>query len=290
MTEFAAESANHSANVPPPEAFKANRVLLIWFSTLMAGYMMFSDVGLGDLPVVLLVLSVLWFMARRDDSGLLSLTSANKSVSVGTMVGVFLLSLFAGTGIGTFFSVFAPQQLIAINLSASASSRDFVLSLLTTGLLSPFSQEYVFRWVALRAFAKVRSPLFAVLFSASLFALVHGSPVYAAYAFPMGFIMGLFIFKTRQFWAAVLVHAALNIYVVVATQLDIDPFRNLEVAATPLIGVAGLIGTLGAMLLAVRWLGLPSRHVETRGRLWSGSLVMFILISVTVSVLVTVSV
>ena len=195
-------------------------------------------------------------------------------------------------GLGVFFDMFAPQQVAAVTSSGSVSSTDFALSLLTIGLLFPFCEEYIFRWAVLRAFVKVRSPLFAVLFSASLFALAHGSLVYAAMVFPVGFMLGLLVLKTGQFWSAVLVHAALNIYVVViqfvTAPSQVEP---TEIAATPWsMGVAGLVVALGALFLAVRWLGLPSRRVEVRGRLWSGSLVAYVLIVVASSILVTISV
>ena len=290
MTEFAAEKIGSSDYTPLPEAFRSNRGLLIWFFTMGVGYAIFPSTRWGELLAIFLALGVLWFMARRDDSGLLSLASASKSVGVGAVVGILLLTLLAQVGLGIFFSVFAPQQLDATALLPSVSMGEFAFSLLTVGLLIPFCEEYIFRWVVLRGFARVRSPLFAVLFSAFLFALGHGTPVYVAVIFPLGFMLGLLVLKTGQLWSAVLVHAALNTYVLVTTQFDLDPLRHLEIPTTPLVAVGGLMVALGALLLAARWLGLPSRRAETRGRLWSGSLVIFILMSVAVSILMTVSV
>ena len=267
--------------------FGANRILLIWFGTLLIGYTLIPETLWTDLLVGIAVLAALWILARVSKSPFFGLEDANRSVNLVAVAGIFLLSFIAEYGLGTFFEAFFPQQIEAVWLSGTPSSKEFVLALLTTGLITPFYEEYIFRWVTLRAFASVRSPLFAALFSTLLFALAHGSFVYAAIVFPVGFMLALFVLKTRQLWSAVLVHVLSNVYALFVAQFATGDYA--QVAVTPLEGVVGLCAALIALLLAVWWLGFPSSRADTRGRLWSGSLIAFIAICLALSVIVTVS-
>ena len=113
-----------------------------------------------------------------------------------------------------------------------------MLALLTTGLIAPFYEEYIFRWVLLRAYASVRSPLFAALFSTLMFALPHGSFLYAVMVFPLGFMLALFVLKTGRLWSAILIHTLANMGVLFAVQFADKSYS--QTTTTPLQGVIGL--------------------------------------------------
>ena len=272
------------------DVFAVNRILLVWFLAFSGAYVILPEADWTDLFVAVGMVCTLWLLTKRGKNRFLSLAGIRKKVNLIAVVGILLLSLLAETGLILFFEAFAPQQLDAIALVQTPSTRAFILALLSIGLLTPFIEEYLFRWVMLRAFASVRSPLFAALFSSFLFALAHGSPVYAVIVFPMGFMLALFVLKTRQLGVAVLVHILFNIYALTVTQFLMVPETSTEVLATPLVGVGGLAIALGALLLAILWLGFPSRKASTRGPLWSASLVLFILINAAFSIVVTFSV
>ena len=274
------------ANVPG--VIGANRILPIWLLTSIIGYALLPEMLWTDLLVGISVLAVLWILAKTSKSHFFDLKDTNRTIDVIAIACILLLSFVAEYGLGTFFEAFFPQQIEAVWSSEIPSIRGFIFALLTTGLIVPFYEEYIFRWVTLRAFASVRSPLFAALFSTILFALPHGSFIYAAIVFPIGFMLALFVLKTRQLWSAVLVHVLANMYTLFVTQFGTE--NNVQTVVTPLEGVTGLCAAFVTLLLAVRWLGLPSSQADARGRLWSGSLVAFIAISLFFSIIVTISI
>ncbi len=80
-----------------------------------------------------------------------------------------------------------------------------LLYFLSVAILPPLVEELLFRGVILRGLLRFGSR-FAVLASASLFAVLHGNVPQMVFAFFCGLMMGLLVVKTGNIWTSVAVH------------------------------------------------------------------------------------
>jgi hypothetical protein len=190
--------------------------------------------------------------------------------------GGLLLGLIANEGVLFFFGAFAPQFLSVVPQLTPNSLFDGIFLYVAVSLLVPFYEEFCFRYLAVDSYTRARSPIFAVIFTSILFALVHGSVAHSLAVLPIGFILALIMMKTQQFWTVVAIHAFNNILSLVAAN-----FGMYEVTNNPVLGIAGLLATIIASWLAIKWLGLPQKQESTkRDKLWSASLVIVVALSV----------
>lgn len=86
-----------------------------------------------------------------------------------------------------------------------------VLSLISTVILAPLSEELVCRGVIYRLAGKI-SPRFWVanVVQAIAFGILHGNLVQGVYAFVLGLVLGLVYGRFQNIWLCMLLHAAMN--------------------------------------------------------------------------------
>lgn len=135
----------------------------------------------------------------------------------------------------------AVRQSLGLPLPAQLLSWPLVLAL---AVPAPWAEELLFRPVLQRAFATLWRPGAALLATALLFGLVHGSLVRFPETFLLGLFSGVVFLKTGNYWLCVLFHALANVlgpalWPVAARQ---------PVLFHPLIGLA-----LTAAALALAW-------------------------------------
>lgn len=90
------------------------------------------------------------------------------------------------------------------------------LGLLLYGLVSPFSEEVLFRGILYGGARKTSGRKAAVFFSGILFAVYHGNVVQGIYAFVLGVLLACIYEKAGSIWAAVLFHGVGNAAVFLA--------------------------------------------------------------------------
>ena len=286
-------ATNISSEESISPVLKANRSLL--FIVLVPGFVagVLEALGLGSgLSLALggvAMLLVLGRMFRGTEYSPLQLLRGSKAINIPLALGLTALLLAANEGSLFFLGAFVPALLDVVPPLAASSPLDTVFLFVGGVLLAPFYEELVFRGVALNTYSKLRSPIFAVVFTAIIFAFIHGSLAQGLAILPMGIVLALVVLKTGQLWTAIVVHALHNLVALIAGQ-----FGMYEAGGTPLVGLVGLAVAILAVLVAVKWVGWVQaeaasselQEADAERKLWSASLVAVVLIGIA-SVAVT---
>lgn len=132
-----------------------------------------------------------------------------------------------------------------------------ILTLISTVLLAPFSEELTCRGVIYRLAGKI-SPKFWVanVVQALAFGILHGNLIQGAYAFGLGIILGLVYRQFQNIWICMLLHASMN-----CSSILVEPYYSLfpeEAAMAVLIVTMLLAAALGAFCLK----GILKKHSE----------------------------
>lgn len=138
--------------------------------------------------------------------------------------------LIVATGIGAQFFIssiltiignLAPWMLESYNelMEQAGIFEGTALTLLSTVVLAPLSEELVCRGVILRLAGKV-SPKFWVanVIQAVGFGILHGNLVQGIYAFALGLVLGAVYGRFRNIWLCMLLHGVMN-----ASSLLVEP-------------------------------------------------------------------
>ncbi len=130
------------------------------------------------------------------------------------------------------------------------------LSLLTTVVLAPLSEEFLFRGVTLKK-AQKTMPFFAAnLLQAALFGIYHMNLIQGVYAFVTGLVLGFTANYFQSIWASILLHAFVN--------ASAEVLNFLPVAVTDtLIGLFG-IAVVGVALLFLAAKLYPAARKEPK--------------------------
>lgn len=147
--------------------------------------------------------------------------------------------------------------LIGYDISAATSiipstPGELVATLILVALLPAVAEEYIFRGCIARSFAR-KGYVFAVLMSALLFAIMHGSPLQLVHQFLIGVVCAVLFFATRSLWPPIILHFLNN---AIALVLGYVQNRGSAFAVTEawqyvvmcVVGVAATIGLLIAVI------------------------------------------
>lgn len=96
-----------------------------------------------------------------------------------------------------------------------------ILELIGSAILSPIMEELVFRGIVFGNLRKITSPGTAIFLSAFLFGIVHFNIVQFIYAFLLGIVLALFMYKSGHMYAAMVGHIAANAFAVLRTECNI---------------------------------------------------------------------
>ena len=103
-----------------------------------------------------------------------------------------------------------------------------LLEILALCVLSPVVEEIVYRGFVYSRFRQKLSGPAAAAFTALLFGISHFNLVQGIYAFVLGFVLGIFVWKTDSLYLAVSAHMAVNLVSVIWTETDWLDFLNKE--------------------------------------------------------------
>ena len=132
-------------------------------------------------------------------------------------LGALLVILASGVlkfGLFHFAYDYSAYSLYGSSITLSTGSfGGTVLMVLSLAIFPAITEELVFRGIILKEYKICGTPV-SLIFSALLFAFIHFDlrqlPIY----FALGMLLGWIVFITRSVWAAVIVHAVYNLYVI----------------------------------------------------------------------------
>lgn len=96
-----------------------------------------------------------------------------------------------------------------------------MLELIGSSILSPIMEELVFRGIVFGNLRKITGTGTAIFLSAFLFGIVHFNIVQFIYAFLLGIVLALFMYKSGHMYAAMVGHIAANAFAVLRTECNI---------------------------------------------------------------------
>lgn len=124
-----------------------------------------------------------------------------------------LAAQFAISGALSIVETLAPSLLEKYEqlMEMSGITETTLLSILSTVILAPVSEELVCRGLVFKLAGKV-SPNFWVanIIQALSFGILHGNWVQGIYAFALGIVLGLVYRRFQNIWLCMLLHAAMN--------------------------------------------------------------------------------
>ena len=130
------------------------------------------------------------------------------------------------------------------NMLAPLNEGSILISLLTVGIVVPFTEEFIFRGVIFKTLNKNISTLGTIIIQALFFGIFHGNLIQGIYATLLGLVLGYITYRTRSLWTAIIIHIINN------TIATISPFILNNVPSTTSILLAFIIiGALGVTIL-----------------------------------------
>ena len=170
----------------------------------------------------------------------------------------FLLIAAAG-GFSQFFissilnliQGFAPQLLEKYSelMEQAGIMEGTLLTIFSSVVLAPLSEELVCRGVVMKLAGKVSSRFWVVnVIQALAFGILHANLVQGIYAFGLGLLLGALYGRFQNIWLCMLLHAAMNV-----SSLLVEPVYNL---LTPAGGETTMPAVLSLMALSAVFLAL----------------------------------
>lgn len=163
-------------------------------------------------------------------------------VSLGLSAWLFnagALSLIQEAGL--FQKYFFDMEQILSPLSQGS----IFISLLTVGIIAPFTEEFVFRGVIYKALNKNISIVWTIIIQALFFGVFHGNLIQGTYATLLGLVFGYITYKTKSLWPAIIMHMMNNTIAVLSPFIlkNVPSATSILIAFT-IIGALGLITSL----------------------------------------------
>lgn len=169
------------------------------------------NVAIGALTVV--ALAVLSKLCK---------SSLSEEADIKQSKGHFTFSLII-MGVATAYAVMLILGLLEqagafpdswINAQSSAYTEVYLASpfmqFISVGFVAPVMEEILFRGYILGTLKKEMHPWIAIVISAAIFAVAHGTPIGLIYTFALGLIMGWLAVTFKSIVPTILFHAAYN--------------------------------------------------------------------------------
>ena len=106
------------------------------------------------------------------------------------------------------------------NLMKSMTGGTLWVSVLMAVVMAPLFEEWLLRGMILRGLLEKVKPVWAIVISAALFAIIHMNPWQGIPAFILGCFFGYVYWKTGCLWLTILMHAVNNGLSVVVSNID----------------------------------------------------------------------
>lgn len=137
-------------------------------------------------------------------------------------------------------------------------------SILVTGLMAAFFEEWLCRGEVLRGLLQKMKPTWAILVSALFFAVIHGNPWQALNAFIIGCVLGYIYYRTGSLVLTMIMHATNNITAVILSHIDslkdVEFFKDIMDPTT--YGITSLVSVIVVAAVLFAFSRIPLRSPE----------------------------
>lgn len=160
-----------------------------------------------------------------------------------SLVPIAILGMLLAVGLNLFFGfvgMWFPKM--SVDTSASIKNIPVVIGFIISVIISPLSEELLFRYMLYGRVRRFMTPVMAAVLSAIFFGLYHTNILQGIYAFIMGYVMARLYEWTKNFMAPFIFHLSANLIIFSAMQLK----AGENVALTVIVCVGTVIG--GTML------------------------------------------
>lgn len=86
---------------------------------------------------------------------------------------------------------------------------NFIMTLITTGILAPIMKEFVFRYAIIEIFSK-KGIKISIIISSLMFGLAHFQLIQSTYAFLLGILLGYLYVKEKNLLKPIILHIVIN--------------------------------------------------------------------------------
>ena len=132
------------------------------------------------------------------------------------LFGLVAAGVAAAGGLGAWISheLGVPADLSTVRrfeeMFRSGPGATWLLLVIAMGLGPGLGEEVWFRGIILRSLQTRFQPRWAIVISASLFALIHFDPLHIVFALPFGLVFGWLAFRTQSILPGIFCHAIVN--------------------------------------------------------------------------------
>lgn len=207
------------------------------FQSFMESTLMFVLSHSTEITTVSAILTLPFYiyMMRKDERyrKMFAVEEKHEKTPVWQYVYTVLLGVTAGIALNNILilsnlrSISASYQATSENLYAAS----FIVEILGLGLIIPILEECLYRGVIFRRIRDMIDAKKAILFSALIFAVIHGNIVQFLYAFIFGILLAYSYEVYESIKAPIFLHCAANICSVLLTECNgydwifVSPFR-----------------------------------------------------------------
>ena len=164
------------------------------------------------------VVYICFIAAKRGSDGrrqLVYLAPVKKSACIGGVIAILWLGC-AGVAMNNVIAAMGLQQISDSyqQVEQAFYSSDLLCELLVLGIITPFTEELLYRSVVYQRMRESYGAVTAVIGSSLIFALLHMNLVQIIYAFVLGLLLALLMERYQDMRVPFVGHAAANIIAV----------------------------------------------------------------------------
>lgn len=144
--------------------------------------------------------------------GAVGWTTKLSVVQIITLIGIAIATVMAFAPLANWFVQFVVWTGFDTSSLASLEMTSwgmYILGLIFMCILPAICEEFLYRGMIARALGD-KGIVFGVFLSATLFALMHGSPVQLVHQFFLGVVCVIVYYMTRSIWSSVIIHFVNN--------------------------------------------------------------------------------
>ena len=218
-----------------------------WFSNLFA-------VCVFQTLIEALFAVVAYLIARNRKLNIFEVTGMKKKVNLKIVGLAFLISVLCLIFFGGLTNVFIDfLNFVGYHSKSSDIVIDsfgkYIVYVVSLCVAPAIFEEMLFRGTILKGL-KCYGATIAILVSAAIFMIMHGSPDQTIHQFVIGIIVGYIFFKTGNLWIGVLVHF-FNNFISVTQIYGLTIIQNSQPAAEEAVEVASSNPTFLSLILSL---------------------------------------
>lgn len=209
-----------------PIYYNGNNYWANYDDILMAYYELLSDLIVPILFVsnlcVVIFIGIKIFVTRKKDNIFHKISI--DEISLFIFLGIFLNIVIS------FIIGLLPQNLVDSHsdMTSMVLNGNVFFLVICSGILAPLAEEFIFRYGMMKNLIKINVP-FAIIYQAILFGLLHGNLVQGTYAFILGIIFGIIVYKKGNVWYSIILHISINTSSVLVSSMGDNEFFSFMI-------------------------------------------------------------